>query len=65
MLATSATPVFGLAVLQPILGKNATGAIGLIALAINLVVPAAVVLLEVDAANIKPRQAIKPPATQS
>ena len=51
MLATSATPVFGLAVLQPILGNNATGAIGLIALAINLVVPAAVVLLEVDAAK--------------
>jgi malonate transporter and related proteins len=50
MLSTSATPVFGLAVLQPILGPTATGAVGLVALSINLVVPATVVLLEVDAA---------------
>ena len=49
VLATSATPVFGLAVLGPILGDTATGAVGLVALSINLVVPAAVVLLEVDA----------------
>jgi malonate transporter and related proteins len=51
MLSTSATPVFGLAVLQPILGPAATGAVGLVALSINLVVPATVVLLEVDAAK--------------
>ena len=51
MLSTSATPVFGLAVLQPILGPTATGAVGLVALSINLVVPATVVLLEVDAAR--------------
>jgi predicted permease len=51
MLSTSATPVFGLAVLQPILGPAAAGAVGLVALSINLVVPAAVVLLEVDAAK--------------
>ena len=51
MLATSATPVFGLAILGPILGPTATGAVGLVALSINLVVPAAVVLLEVDAAK--------------
>jgi malonate transporter and related proteins len=51
MLSTSATPVFGLAVLQPILGPTATGAVGLVALSINLVVPATVVLLEVDAAK--------------
>lgn len=51
MLATSATPVFGLAVLQPILGPTAAGAVGLVALSINLVVPATVVLLEVDAAK--------------
>jgi len=51
MLSTSATPVFGLAVLQPILGPTAAGAVGLIALSINLVVPATVVLLEVDAAK--------------
>ncbi|HXM65440.1 MAG TPA: AEC family transporter [Candidatus Acidoferrum sp.] len=51
MLSTSATPVFGLAVLRPILGPTATGAVGLVALSINLVVPATVVLLEVDAAK--------------
>jgi malonate transporter and related proteins len=51
MLSTSATPVFGFAVLQPILGPTATGAVGLVALSINLVVPATVVLLEVDAAK--------------
>jgi malonate transporter len=51
MLSTSATPVFGLAVLQAILGPTATGAVGLVALSINLVVPATVVLLEVDAAK--------------
>ncbi len=51
MLSTSATPVFGLAVLQPILGPAAAGAVGLVALSINLVVPATVVLLEVDAAK--------------
>jgi malonate transporter and related proteins len=51
MLSTSATPVFGLAVLRPILGPTAAGAVGLVALSINLVVPAAVVLLEVDAAK--------------
>jgi len=50
MLATSATPVFGLAVLGPILGASSAGAVGLVALAINLTVPLAVVLLEMDAA---------------
>lgn len=50
MLATSATPVFGLAVLEPILGTSSAGAVGLVALAINLTVPLAVVLLEMDAA---------------
>lgn len=51
MLATSATPVFGLAVLEPILGASSAGAVGLVALAINLTVPLAVVLLEMDAAG--------------
>src|SRR5215469_15185157 len=51
MLSTSATPVFGFAVLQPILGPSAAGAVGLVALSINLVVPATVILLEVDAAK--------------
>jgi malonate transporter and related proteins len=50
-LSTSATPVFGLAVLEPILGHTAAGAVGLVALSINLVAPAAVVLLEIDAAK--------------
>lgn len=52
MLSTSATPVFGLAVLGPILGPTSAGAVGLVALAINLTVPPAVVLLEMDAAAI-------------
>jgi predicted permease len=51
MLATSATPVFGLAVLQPLLGPTSGGAVGLVALTINLTVPPAVVLLEIDAAG--------------
>jgi predicted permease len=51
LLSTSATPVFGLAVLQPILGATAGGAVGLVALAINLTVPPAVILLEMDAAG--------------
>jgi predicted permease len=46
MLATSATPVFGIAVLQPLLGDNSAGTVGLVALAINLVVPTAIILLE-------------------
>ena len=50
MLATSATPVFGLAVLGPILGASSAGAVALVALAINLTVPLAIVLLEMDAA---------------
>jgi predicted permease len=53
MLATSATPVFGLAVLGPLLGPTTGGAVGLVALTINLTVPAAVVLLEIDAAGKK------------
>src|ERR1700756_3659353 len=50
MLATSATPVFGLAVLEPILGTSSAGAVALVALAINVTVPLAIVLLEMDAA---------------
>ena len=50
MLATSATPVFGLAVLGPILGASSAGAVALVALAINVTVPLAIVLLEMDAA---------------
>jgi malonate transporter len=51
MIATSATPIFGVAVLSPLLGKTAVGAVGLVAVAINFAVPAAVILLEVDAAT--------------
>jgi malonate transporter len=50
MLATSATPVFGIAVLEPILGTSSAGAVALVALAINVTVPLAIVLLEMDAA---------------
>ena len=51
MLSTSATPVFGLAVLEPLLGGTSSGTVGLVALAINLTVPPAVILLEMDAAS--------------
>jgi malonate transporter and related proteins len=50
-LATSATPVFGFAVLEPLLGPSAGAAVGLVALSINLTAPLAVVLLEMDAAG--------------
>jgi len=46
LLATSATPVFGIAVLQPLLGDTSAGTVGLVALAINFVVPTAIILLE-------------------
>lgn len=55
-IATSATPVFGFAVLEPLLGSTAGTTIGLVALTINLVVPLAVVLLAMGAA-VKPAQA--------
>ena len=53
MLSTSATPVFGIAVLQPLLGDTTAGTVGLVALAINLVVPLAVILLEMNEARTK------------
>ena len=49
-LATSATPVFGFAVLEPLLGATAGPTVGLVALTINLTVPLAVVLLAMDEA---------------
>jgi malonate transporter len=60
MLATSATPVFGLAVLGPLLGPTSGGAVGLVALAINLTVPPAIILLEMDAATKHQRVATDP-----
>lgn len=51
MLSTSATPVLGIAVLQPLLGDTSAGTVGLMALAINLVVPIAIILLEMDEAR--------------
>ena len=54
MLATSATPVFGIAVLHPLLGDTSTGTVGLVALAINLVVPAAIILLEMTSPGSGP-----------
>jgi predicted permease len=56
-LATSATPIFGLAVLEPILGPTSGGAVGMVALAINLTIPPAVVLLEMDATGKNPEAA--------
>lgn len=60
MLSTSATPVFGLAVLGPILGPTSAGTVGLVALAINLTVPPAVILLEMDAAAKNQQAATNP-----
>jgi len=60
MLATSATPVFGLAVLEPLLGRTGGGTVGLVALAINLTVPPAVILLEMDAAAKDQRATANP-----
>jgi predicted permease len=53
LVATSATPVFGIAVLQPLLGDTSTGTVGLVALAINLVVPAAIILLETSSSGTR------------
>jgi malonate transporter len=64
MLSTSATPVFGLVVLGPILGPTSAGTVGLVALAINLTVPPAVILLEMDAAA-KNQQAATGPSKPS
>lgn len=50
-LSTSATPVFGIAVLQPLLGDTSAGTVGLVALAINLVVPIAIIFLEMNAGS--------------
>jgi malonate transporter and related proteins len=51
LMSTSATPVFGIAVLQPLLGDTSTGTVGLVALAINLVMPMAIILLEIESAS--------------
>lgn len=51
MLSSSATPVFGIAVLQPLLGDTSAGTVGLVALAINLVMPMAIIFLEVNGAK--------------
>jgi malonate transporter and related proteins len=61
MLATSATPVFGIAVLQPLLGDTSAGTVGLVALAINLVVPTAIILLESEGSGT----GATPPASSS
>jgi malonate transporter len=51
VISTSATPVFGIAVLQPLLGETSTGTVGLVALAINLVMPMAIIFLEIESAS--------------
>ena len=53
MLAASATPVFGIAVLRPLLGDTSAGTVGLVALAINLVVPIAIILLETESSRTR------------
>jgi predicted permease len=56
-LSTSATPIFGIAVLEPLLGDTSAGTVGLVALAINFVVPMSIIFLELDAAESHPAQA--------
>ena len=51
MLSSSAAPVFGIAVLQPLMGDTSAGTVGLVALAINLVMPMAIIALEVNGAK--------------
>jgi malonate transporter and related proteins len=51
MLSSSATPVFGIAVLRPLLGDTSAGIVGLVALAINLVMPMAIIFLEMNGAK--------------
>jgi malonate transporter and related proteins len=65
MLATSATPVFGIAVLQPLLGNTSTGTVGLVALAINLVVPVAIILLETESSGAEAASAASPSSAAS
>ncbi len=65
MLATSATPVFGIAVLQPLLGDTTAGTVGLVALAINLVVPTAIILLESQSAGKAAASGVSLPRAQA
>ncbi len=65
MLATSATPVFGIAVLQPLLGDTTAGTVGLVALAINLVVPTAIILLESQSAGKAAASGVSSPRAQA
>ena len=50
-ISTSASPVFGVAVLEPLLGPTSTGTVGLVALAINLVLPIGIIVLEMGSAG--------------
>ena len=56
VLVTSATPIFGIAVLSPLLGSTTIAAVGLVALALNLAVPVAITLFEINAAAKPPDQ---------
>ena len=51
LVITSATPVFGVAMLSPLLGPTTIGAVGLVSLAMNLAVPIGITLLEIDRAK--------------
>jgi hypothetical protein len=64
MLSTSATPVFGLAVLEPLLGPTSAGTVGLVALAINLTVPLAVVLPGSPAKSFEAQKVAKNSSSQ-
>ena len=60
-LVISAAPVYGAPVLSPLLGTTAVAAVGLVSLAMNLAVPVAIILFEIDAAE-KPADQPNPSA---
>jgi len=64
ILVATAAPIFGGAVLAPLLGNTTMAAVGLVALAFNLVVPLAITLFEIDAAS-KPLDQENPQASQT
>lgn len=51
LLIASSTPVFGVAMLSPLLGPTTIGAVGLVSLAMNLAVPVGITLLEIERAK--------------
>ena len=68
-LVISAAPIYGIPVLSPLLGNTTVAAVGLMSLAMNLAVPVAIILFEINAAKrpvdqgnpSTPQRAVKSP----